>query len=206
MIPGEEQDLLSLIKQKEMQGDAEGADQDIVQFWMQDAIGAQDDELVGNLNRFLADLMVVPIWNAGDGLPSQQMLLLSDLVTGSSSESREIWVLILFPPSHTAFHPILHSPHQQHHRYHTAQAAAPPTGLTTAKQLAHLHALVMSMSASSMSVGVHANLIANVDANASVGPNAFDGRSSWTEGIHSPSLGSSNLSMAKDITNLTKKL
>ncbi|KAI6028081.1 hypothetical protein PISMIDRAFT_62306, partial [Pisolithus microcarpus 441] len=41
-------------------------------FWMQDAIGARDDELVGNLNRFLADPTAVPIWNAGDSSASQQ--------------------------------------------------------------------------------------------------------------------------------------
>ncbi|KAI6159705.1 adhesion regulating molecule [Pisolithus thermaeus] len=41
-------------------------------FWMQDAIDARDDELVGNLNRFLADPTAVPIWNAGDGSASQQ--------------------------------------------------------------------------------------------------------------------------------------
>ncbi|KAI6111573.1 adhesion regulating molecule [Pisolithus croceorrhizus] len=130
-------------------------------FWMQDAIDARDDELVGNLNRFLADPTAVPIWNAGDGSASQQTSSSSDSAGGSSSGPGSMG-------SGSA-------------TYRAAQAAAPPAGLATAEQLARLRALVTSMGASSTRVGVHVNTGASVDANANEGPGAFGGRSSFTE-------------------------
>lgn len=132
-------------------------------FWMQDAIGARDDELVGNLNRFLADPTAVPIWNAGDSSASQQTSSSSDPAAGSSPGSGSGNM-----GSGSA-------------TYRAARAAAPPAGLATAEQLARLRALVTSMGASSTRVGVPANSVAIVDADAGAGPNAFDGRSSWTE-------------------------
>ncbi|KAI5990017.1 adhesion regulating molecule [Pisolithus albus] len=56
-------------------------------FWMQDGVSARDDELVGNLNRFLADPTAVPIWNAGDSSASQQTSSSPDAAAGSSSGS-----------------------------------------------------------------------------------------------------------------------
>ncbi|KAI5986765.1 adhesion regulating molecule [Pisolithus orientalis] len=47
-------------------------------FWMQNASDARDDELVGNLNRFLADPTAVPIWNASGSSASQQASSSSD--------------------------------------------------------------------------------------------------------------------------------
>ncbi|KAI6017419.1 adhesion regulating molecule [Pisolithus microcarpus] len=103
----------------------------------------RDDELVGNLNRFLAD-------------PTAQTSSSSDPAAGSSPGSGSGNM-----GSGSA-------------TYRAARAAAPPAGLATAEQLARLRALVTSMGASSTRVGVHANSVAIVDADAGAGPNAFD--------------------------------
>ncbi|KAI6035814.1 adhesion regulating molecule [Pisolithus marmoratus] len=107
-------------------------------FWMQDVSNARDDELVGNLNRFLADPTAIPIWNAGGPLESQQASSSSDPAGGSSSGSGNMG-------SGSATH-------------RAAQAAAPPAGLATAEQLARLRALVTSMGASSTRAGANVNL------------------------------------------------
>lgn len=128
-------------------------------FWMQNASDARDDELVGNLNRFLADPTAVPIWNASGSSASQQASSSSDPAGGSSASGSGN------AGSGSATH-------------RAAQAAAPPAGLATAEQLARLRALVTSMGASSTTA---ANAGPNVHTNTHPGASAFDGGSSSAE-------------------------